>query len=720
MNVPIFLHITDAHVTGQGVELARDDYKTKFPGIGHSTREEVLQRLLARIAERLSQEQREIDAVIFSGDAAERGDLGGHQALLDTILKELDPVGINASRIVATPGNHDVPRETAPGSPERYQAFIDAWRKAGCITPWLDGVDDKNTFDPNSHRLVAADGAWAIYPLNSANWSHTTSELEEPLATIWGGIEGLMTSADPKEVQKLKRQLAGLIRFDMARVSEEQLEVFRRIVADTDKAHPGSQIRIAAIHHHLRTPSLREEVKAFADFTNLELLRSSLRERRIDVLIHGHKHQHAARRELLDDHNGGSARPLLVVSGATFDSQHEDDAVRTLELAGLPFIPSVQMERFAIGRGGNNLKSAKDESISLWRPIGEAGGSTVIHGANIDEVYHRACEAAETEANGSTLIVDLDLPLKVSANIPTGYPSPSSMEGEGRERWFNELAAWWQLEHSRLEKRVPYHHGTRLYRYAGTFDQMKRVKAILSDKASSRAVAILIDPIRDFTADGKGENFASFCSVQFRKREVGERKWQVDVVAYYRAQEFRRWWPINIAELRALQLSVCVGGRTSPGRITTITAEARAIGRSPTEVSVPVIDRWLDQHPGRLFLLATYLASEPATGRDQTRDEVVEGWMQSLADFEQATREFNPDGVPLAIEGLQALCLYLGALKPTGDLATFLEALEGLANANIAYDRTKKGEDDFTKWGAKSFLGRLRTLSSKLLDINPD
>jgi 3',5'-cyclic AMP phosphodiesterase CpdA len=719
MTTPLFLHITDAHVTGHGVAVERDDHKVDIEGIDHATREGTLALLLTRIAERLKHEGRELDAVIFSGDAADRGDLGGHRALLDIVLEALGPVGIAPGKIVATPGNHDVPRGTSPGSVERYDAFIKAWRDRGCVTPWLDGVDDKATTHLARYRLVANDMRWAIFPINSANWSHTTQQLKPPLDGIWNRIGELLPSADAKTAANLKRQLDALVRFDMARVSEDQLEVFRRVVADTPTATDGAQVRLAAIHHHLRTPSFREELKPFADFTNVELLRAALGERRIDVVLHGHKHQHAARRELLDDGIGGDTRRVLVVSGASFDGSNETDAVRTLELLGLPWTPEVRLVRYGIGRGGLDVQGAADDPISLWRSIDAGSGPTVVHGTVLDEVYQQACAAAQAEANGTTLIVDLELASDQGGAMPNGYPAPAAVEESKRTQWFTELAGWWQLEHSRLEARVPYHHGSRLHRFAGKLDQIARVRSLLDSGPTSRALAVLIDPIRDFSADGgNGENFASFCSVQFRKRQTGERSWVVDVVGYYRAQEFRRWWPINVAELRALQVQVCDGRQTRPGRITTVTAEARAIGRSPTEVSVPLIDRWLDQHPGRLFLLATYLAGGAAADSGGMRDEVVSGWMQSLADFEQATQEFNLDGVPLAIEGIEALAVYVDSLGPTGDLKRFADSLRALADANRAYAVTGQKEEDFKVWGARAHLENLRGLSIRLLGLD--
>ncbi|WP_188053929.1 hypothetical protein [Sphingosinithalassobacter sp. CS137] len=100
------------------------------------------------------------------------------------------------------------------------------------------------------------------------------------------------------------------------------------------------------------------------------------------------------------------------------------------------------------------------------------------------------------------------------------------------------------------------------------------------------------------------------------------------------------------------------------------------------------------------------------------RDEVVKGWMQSLADFDQATKEFNVDGVPLAIEGVVALADYVDSLVPTGDLQRFSGSLRALAKANRAYAITKQTENDFKNWGAAAHINDLRELSVRLLGMS--
>lgn len=68
-----FLHITDPHVSAAGEAFERDDRKVDISGIPNGTRQEVLKLLFQRLAGRLAAEGRSLDAVLFSGDAQNRG-----------------------------------------------------------------------------------------------------------------------------------------------------------------------------------------------------------------------------------------------------------------------------------------------------------------------------------------------------------------------------------------------------------------------------------------------------------------------------------------------------------------------------------------------------------------------------------------------------------------------------------------------------------------------
>src|SRR3954470_5115435 len=119
-----------------------------------------------------------------------------------------------------------------------------------------------------------------------------------------------------------------------------------------------------------------------------------------------------------------------------------------------------------------------------------------------------------------------------------------------------------------------------------------------------QTIALNLIPFRDFNPPPAKEEFASFCLVEFRRRRRSDGNTVVDAIAFYRAQEFARWWPVNIAELRLLQTEIGEACGFKLSRITTVAADARTIARSPTQVAMPIIDRLLDQAPEKLHLLA--------------------------------------------------------------------------------------------------------------------
>jgi hypothetical protein len=121
--------------------------------------------------------------------------------------------------------------------------------------------------------------------VNTCNWSHVAVTLPEPLRSAWPGLPALLAGGDTDKEKELRRQLDGLAQYDMARVSSQHLEVLRGLIEGAPQPAGGRQLRIAVLHHHLRAPSLREELKPFADISNLEQVRGFLRDRGIAVVI---------------------------------------------------------------------------------------------------------------------------------------------------------------------------------------------------------------------------------------------------------------------------------------------------------------------------------------------------------------------------------------------------------------------------------------------------
>lgn len=702
-----FLHVTDAHVSSAGEAHQRDDRKINVPGITRGTRETVISDLFLRLAEHLGRTGVDLDGVFFSGDAQSQGKPGGHELVLELMIKHLGRFGISPGRIVATPGNHDVPKGAEPGSVRRYESFTKVWRDAGCVVPWLDGLDPHPLSDgEDRHRLMAADHSWAVFPVNSSNWSHVASILPAPLSEVWDKLPAAVAPGDDERSAKIAKQLADLARYDMARISEHQLDVLRRLMAATPKPAHGRQLRIAVVHHHLRAPSLREELKPFADISNLEQVRASLSNGGIDVVVHGHKHEHAAYFDHVYAPDSDDEHRMLVISGATFEPGREQDAMRLITLGGLPHTPLVTLKPLPLARAGADWRPGPANSRRLWirnakrsDPVTVAPGVPItIEGADIDEVYARACAAASSDAARGILIVHLDLPEAPVDRLPfpSDYPLPALLSDE-RDAWLRDLVDWWQRDRSQLEHRIPYLHGARLRRYGGKIDQFRRIIDLLRERETTRALAVLVDPFRDFSMGLNQEEFASFCLVEFRRHDAHGRV-MVDAIAFYRAQEFARWWPINVAELRLLQMEICSELNFHPGRITTIAADARTIARSPTQVAMPIIDRWLDQAPERMHLLADAIVygRVPSPAHERAAKE----WRRALVELRDATEAFSPDGVPLAIEGLRTLAAYVRGTAPSDDAeaAKIVTQLAELADHNQGYERTKQEASDFRQW----------------------
>lgn len=724
----VFLHITDPHLDGGRQVIKRDDHKIVIGGIAHQSRDALLDASFERVAAVLAERQIQLDGVIVSGDAADRSSHDGHTHLLDLIKTHFSDFGVSASNIVVVPGNHDVLRGTAPGSVERYQSFNSVWRNAGCVTPWLDGIDASST-PIEHHYLLGPAQDWIVLPINSSNWSQIEIELPAKVSEIWPRLHDI-PDLEPEVSAALRDTLDDLVHVDMARISEAQLEFARKLLAKANSNGKTRPLRIAILHHHLRAPGVREELKPFADLTNLSLFRTFLREQKIDVVIHGHKHESAISYDYIDDGAGGDLHRALVVSGGSLIGGGDGCPVRMLTFRGLPSIPELSIEEFGIPRGGVKTDIRSTPPHRLWQKeevLPE--GPVLLQSTDINILYDRAIKVVSDQGGGGTLILHLDtdddglgaLPL------PRTYEVPGISDEVGRVKWLSELVKWWQEPHSKLAVRLPQAHGARMRRFGGKLDQVERIKQLLRTKTTTRAIAVLLDPFVDFEMGLKKEEFASFCLVQFSRREVsrgggasaGEfEKPRLDCIAYYRAQEFRQWWPINMAELRLVQRQISAAIGALPGRITTIAADARYNATAPMQAIVPIIDRWSDHSPETLHILANALTNEqPHSSRQR---EVVGEWLLSLNNQIAATKAWNPDGMPVALEGFQTLRNYLLGSEPqTERLNKLCDLLERQIELNMAWTDSSREESDFRKWAEKTAmnLSELRDLSAQVLNL---
>lgn len=269
---------------------------------------------------------------------------------------------------------------------------------------------------------------------------------------------------------------------------------------------------------------------------------------------------------------------------------------------------------------------------------------------------------------------------------------------------------WWQLRISKIEDRIPYIHGTRLYRFGGTKDQIDRiVKLLKKNSSTSKAVAVLLDPIRDFNDDPvkNPERFASFCFVQFKIHND-----RLECIAYYRAQEFCKWWPVNVAELRKLQIEIgkkLSNPKIKPGGITTITGDARIEENiSPTQVAVPLIDQWIDNNPGKIAAMAHAVLCP-----NSDKSGYLIQWNKCFDNILSATREYTDEGIPVAIEGLSHLKSLLNEFsdKSNKDHIKLIEEIGSLLQINKQFIKNiKKDQEAFANW-SEQVITRVNAIS---------
>jgi 3',5'-cyclic AMP phosphodiesterase CpdA len=684
-----FLHLTDCHLS------SAIDIKAQLKGVEQQSRSEILRTSLRGLAETLKEKRIKLDAVLFSGDGTFQGDPDGQVLLREMLLNTLVEVGISKpSQIVATPGNHDIVAKSEPSKSTRYELFHKAWINTdSVIVPFLDGIHEIEQLSFSTHVLEAPDRSWAVFPINTANWSQTSlSEDEnEGLALLKKYVE---ESKKPEIIKALEKVCS----HDVARVSKDQLEALRKLVQQTQKGC----LKIAVLHHHLLPVNSNEEVKTFADITNLGHFREVLHELGFHIIVHGHKHATAAYYDapFPNKSYSESTHPILVVSGGTFGptGNHPNTPLQLIEIDDLPHAPICKVMDIGAPISGCALKLPDTFSTyRLWEESPSSKGPVSIYGTSIDDVYARAKQTIEKFPE-RTMICTIDFQTEDEDAFPLTYPHWGN-HAEKRD-WFRETVKWWQLPASQIETRIPYIHGSRLRRFGGSLDQIKRVIRLLrEEKKTSKAIALIIDPGRDF-----GEKpFASFCFVQFCLRSNN----RLDCIGYYRAQEFHHWWPVNVAELRHLQLDIAKETGIDPGEITTISPYPRLSEniRQPTKVAVPLIDQWVDNHPKRIAQIALALANHGG----ESHEEGIKLWERCLDDFERAATDFHKDGIQVSIEGLRLLKDWLNAASGPDPI---IDLIGALLNENVLNQDNLTERKKFELWkdNVATILQKLRQI----------
>jgi hypothetical protein len=233
---------------------------------------------------------------------------------------------------------------------------------------------------------------------------------------------------------------------------------------------------------------------------------------------------------------------------------------------------------------------------------------------------------------------------------------------------------------------------------------------------------VLVDPLHDPIGDLRAR-FPAFTLAQFLVSNAA-----LHVVAYFRKQEMRYWWPINAAELSALQEEVLNGLNDNgvsitAGSIVTITALPIA-GRSVPQVSLPLIDRIADEDHEAMLRHAAALVADTVPGRAETLH-----WWNSLFDDWYPGTEAAPDGDPAPIFGLTVLSQTVSALaqvfEVTNDLQGIIDRINHLTTANTLYreqQRVGHSPAERLQWAVNTRrdIDRLRALIVSRLTSSTD
>lgn len=676
------LHLSDLHLGDEDYSTFADYKVEVISPAARQGRSTVLASTLRALGDALVREGVPLDAIAISGDVTYRGQANGF-ALLPEMLANLGEALPDPSRILVVPGNHDVMWGSEPGSHERYADFIAGVRALGYVTPLLEGIDlddqGNKRVGAKSPVLTASDNSFVLVGLNSSDHCGVQARTDPELETAIAAVEADRTNTAAQAVLQAWRQSN---QYDVARVNPVQ-----QIAVSTDLGEPTANgpVRIAVLHHQLLPISLEEEVKPFEAIVNLAQVREWLANNEFGMLLHGHKHVAATYEDRYMPLPGAARRTphRVIVSsvGTVGQGQGMTNVIGRLI--------TVEPSRASVGKllvkdvpsvsPGASMSYPKFVSTEHRTRVDSAINGHLIEGASSQQVHEQLLDLTDDG-------LDLPRPLVCRVTIPEGAQKPpASYTGLASvpedETWFDDLVRLWQDRNPLTA--MAFNHGERIFALNGDTNQFDlALAALMAKQGSSRAVISVFHPGKDNPAEG-GEDFPSFCLVHLF---IVER--ELRVVAYFRKQEMRYWWAVNLAELARLQqeavrrLNAEQGNELVPGEITTITAIPTS-GHQVPRVAVPLVDRWVDEDPARLLRMAL-LPYQPA---------MAEG-PSALADWETLSGECllpettAADGSPVPVLGLTRVKEHLVALRSSfGELPLAKKLERALAASEIYNDR---------------------------------
>ncbi|WP_322411706.1 metallophosphoesterase [Microbacterium invictum] len=715
------LHLSDLHLHGdRDDELVADNKQNAVPASAQASAGDRLRSTLEALTRAVNEDELGLDCIVISGDIVDRNDPGGYRRLPE-ILAPLVPAVVPPERVVVVPGNHDVLRGAPPSSSERYEDFVQL-RKHGYITPLLEGVDwpgaDEAPAQPTT--LTARDGSYVIVAINSADLCQTDLPIEPALDSRFSQLPN---AGDPA-VTELLKAWAERGEVDIAWLGQHQLRHAAEALEIASKPLR-DPLRITVMHHQLMPVGAVAEIKPYESILNLGEVLEWLATQRVDIALHGHKH---VSRPFALSHRGlttvDAEQRMLVVSAPSaghIDNQGSPIA-RLLTIA--PTAPRTAgvtiVDLKPVGPGGaidlHNLPT------SQWYLNDDAERGRIV-GTTAQEVHERIVSLPTPHNSAALPLVCVVIDGASGLSIPPLYPDLPSTESDP-QAWFDRTIGWWQSP--RAGRGASFNHGQRISAHGsvdpelqtGHTDQLKEAARALADDAeTSRAVAILVEPSADLSAERR--LFPAFVLVQFQIRAG-----QVHVTAYFRKQEMPHWWPINVGELAHLQGRLIEdlsarGKHYAPGSITTITAHP-AFGRGTPRVQIPDLDRRADK-PIRLLELVMPLYGVGDAGKARN------AWVVALSDW--APSEKAPaDGDPVPVFGLKELITALREARViAGSTQDQVELEEQLTTLLLICERYLATNDDDRArarlpWldAVPGRLNRLQNIVDRILGVIDD
>jgi 3',5'-cyclic AMP phosphodiesterase CpdA len=734
--MPLILHLSDLHLVPRSESRVLDDHSKQavVPVEQRETLHDIIEHTFRRLRERLKKENRKLDAIIMSGDIANHNRPEGYSLFLE-LLKELDEVCPEPEFIVVVPGNHDVDAGREPGDPKRYELFADQMRTARFVTPLLEGVDKETPKTNEELRLhMVRFRGLEIVPINTSDFAQVRirTRFSEPQ---WEAMQAAL-GADKDALEALDK----LRTVDAARVSPQQMDSIRSMLQTASRFRTEENVsrppefptplRIGVLHHQLLPVSDIEEVKGFESFTNLGRLRQFLVDNDIAIVLHGHKHEAVTYTDYIPNYQDPSQPPrqVLVIAGPS-PSQWAFDRHYVCQLIEIePDQPEVKIEEIPAAYPGRTFLPGARMLLPYMRPGAatgvRTGGILMVDGPSVATVYRQLLANVQAAGGRATNVVSRIERTPKDEEVSDLYPGFRVLQGpletpngetgpEERLRRFRELVRWWQ--HPALVSPVDepaFTHGTRILRYDGHLDQLAEVAAVLrSDIGSTRGMVVLLNPSADKISDLDNE-FPSFCHAQFLVRIDRGVSW-LDCVAYFRKQEIKHWWLVNIAEITDLQRRLVklltAGGKKGArvrsiqaGSITTIAAVAHA-GISPPKVQVPKIDQYYTVEREKLCAMVTALLWQEMPGRAAYAKQ----WREVLTSLIPGEKR-DPDGVAVAFEGLRFLLNELrrhlaeAAHQHNPELKELALLLERLLHENTFYlnddNRNRVDQERHNEW----------------------